>query len=326
MSIVTVNGQATSFDLPNYVGELFRLYEQPNNFLRLIGGLSGGVRIVGNIEYTLGVDYQVADGVQSGALEGATPTASETGTNQSSNILQIFQYAVDMTYTRQSANEAIGGLAVIPGQSQGPLQHPGTLAWQLDRKTEKAQNDMNFSFLRGTYQKPVDNTTVRKTRGVLSAVATNLFANGGTPRNLTKTIFENALRDMVANGAFPMGGTVYAIAPAAQIDNIVSLYKTDTVLPTSREIVGVQVRVVVTTWGTVVLVYEPAMPAGNILFCQPTKIQPVAMVIKSAQTVKGLFFAEPLAKSGSADKYQMYGEWGVDYTHEIYHGLIKDLN
>lgn len=329
MAAVIVNGQATSFDLPNYVGELFRVREQPNTFLRLIGGLSGGVHLVGQTEFVLGVDYEIADGAQTGATEGATPTASEVGTSQASNILQIFHEAVDLTYTRQSVSGAIGGLAVIPGaQGNAQLNQPGTLAWQIDRKLEKIQNDMNYSFLRGAYQKPASNAAPRLTRGVLTAATTNVFGNAGVARALTKTIFENALRDMVANGSIPMGGTVYALASALQIDNIVSLYASQptAVAPESRSVAGFQLRVIYTTWATVVLAYEPAMPAGQIFFTRPEKVRLVAMPVVANGQNKGILFAEPLSKSGSADKYQLYGEWGVDYTHEIFHGVIKDLS
>lgn len=325
MTLVTVNGQATSFDLPQYVGSLFRLKRQPNNFLRLIGGLAGQLRLVSNVEYPIGVDYEIPNGAQTARLEGATPTASEIGTTQGTNILQIFHEAVDLTYTRQSVSSAIAGLAVVPGAGNGPLNQPGTLAWQIERKLEKIQNDMNYSFLRGTYVKPVDNTTGRAVRGVRTAVTTHLFANAGTPRPLTKVLFEDSLRTMVDNKAFPMGATVYVLGDAFQLDKLQALYAGSTQLPESREIVGVQVRIIYNMWATCVLVYEPAMPAGELFICQPQYITPVAMPIVADGKNKGLLFAEPLSKTGSADKYQLYGEWGVDYTHEMFHGVVDDL-
>ncbi len=40
---------------------------------------------------------------------------------------------------------------------------------------------------------------------------------------------------------------------------------------------------------------------------------------------EGNFFLEPLAKSGAADKYQIYGQAGLDYGAEWYHGKITGL-
>ncbi|WP_446677904.1 SU10 major capsid protein [Streptomyces hydrogenans] len=40
---------------------------------------------------------------------------------------------------------------------------------------------------------------------------------------------------------------------------------------------------------------------------------------------KGMLFAEPLAKVGASEKWQLYGEVGLEYGPESYHGLITDL-
>ena len=40
---------------------------------------------------------------------------------------------------------------------------------------------------------------------------------------------------------------------------------------------------------------------------------------------KGHFFAEPLAKTGAAEKVQLYGEVGLDYGNEMAHGVITGL-
>jgi hypothetical protein len=315
---------ATSFDLPNYVGDLFRMREKPNNFLRLIGGLAGAVRLVNATEFPMGVEYEVPTGTQQSKLEGATPTAQEIGTTQSTNVIQIFQESVELTYTRQSVSEAIGGLAIVPGGNQPNLLQPGTLAWQIDRRLEKIQNDMNWNFLRGAYQKPVDNTTGRQTRGILTAITTNAV-DAGTAAVLSKTIFAGAIKTMVDNGAMNLGGELFAVCDAFQYGALAALYEGATTLPESRSIAGVAVRTIVTTFGVVHLVYEPDMPAGQIMLLNAAKVRPVAMPIVADGMNKGVLFAEPLAKTKSADTYQVYGEWGVDYSHEYFHGKIVDL-
>ena len=40
---------------------------------------------------------------------------------------------------------------------------------------------------------------------------------------------------------------------------------------------------------------------------------------------KGHFFAEPLAKTGSSDDVQLYGEVGLAYGNEKAHGLLSGL-
>lgn len=313
---------ATSYDLPQYVGELFQKQERPNAFLRLIGGLTGMLRTVLSTEFPMGVDYSLAAAGQPDILEGATPTSSHISTNQGSNVVQIFQEAVELSYSRQAAAGMIDGVSVIPGSVGSQLVRPGTLAWQIQKAVEQIARDANYTFLRGAYQKPSDNITSRKTRGVRTAVTTNVFANGAVSRPLTKTVFESALKNAMNNGMFTLGETIYALGNADQVENLIDLYKSDTQLPPSRDVVGVGVRTIVTTWGVVNVVWEPDLAAGEIFLTRPEFCRVACMPIPG----KGEIFAEPLSKAGSSDKNQVYTELGIDYRHEVFHAVIDDLD
>lgn len=315
---------ATSYDLPQYIGELFQKQERPNAFLRLIGGLTGAIRTVQSTEFPMGVDYSLPAASQPDITEAQAPTASQIGTNQASNVVQIFQEAVDISYSRMGASATIDGVALIPGAPAGGagLVRPGSLEWQIEKKVEKVARDANYSFLRGTYQKPADNATSRRTRGARTAVTTNVFANGGTPRNLSKAIFESALKDAMDNGMFQMGDTIYALGNANQVENLVDLYKSDTQLPESREVVGVMVSQIWTTWAIVNVVYEPDLAAGELFLTRPEMCRVVNMPIPG----KGQLFVEPLGKTKSSEENQLYGEFGIDYRHEVFHAVIDDLN
>jgi hypothetical protein len=37
---------------------------------------------------------------------------------------------------------------------------------------------------------------------------------------------------------------------------------------------------------------------------------------------KGVLFVEPLAKTGATEKFQLYGEIGLEYGPETFHGLL----
>jgi hypothetical protein len=331
MAAIVINGMATSFDLPNYYGSLFRKRQQENAFLRIIGGLNGAIKIVNSIVFPMGTDYEVPDGSQRGATEGAAPPKTHIGIAQSTNLLQIFQEGVDLTYTRQSTTGQIAGLAVVPGAVGGvPLQHPGSLQFQLDRRLDQIQNDLNFSMLRGTYQMPADNTTPRKMRGLRSAITSNLFGNAGVLRPLTKALVDNAIMNMIERKMFSMGGEIFVMGTATMLAKLIEVYLAantqNFATPPSRSVVGVAIRQIVTTFGILNLVWEPAMANGELLFVQPQYITPVALNVVVNGQVKGLLFAEPLAKVGSSDQYQVYGEWGIDYTDEDLHALITDID
>lgn len=316
-----VGAAVTSYDLPQYVGELFQKKERPNAFLRLIGGLTGALKLVGNTEYPMGVDYELPAPAQESKLEGAAPTMRAEDTNQASNVVQIFQEGVELTYSRLGKSQSVSGVAIIPGAA-GTLNNPGTLEWQLERAIERVANNANWHFLRGAYQKPANNATGRQTRGTRTAVTTNVFANGAVNRAISKSIFENALRDMMVNGAFVMGAEVFCFGDAAQLGALAALYTSDTTKPESRTVVGVSVRTIVTQWATVHLVWDPDMAAGELFITQPGYCRVVAMPIPD----KGVLFVEPLAKVGSKESAQLYGELGIDYRAEHFHGVIDDLS
>lgn len=313
--------KATSYDLPNYIGELFEKSEKPNAFLRLVGGMTGNVAVVHSTEFPMGVDYSLTAASQPAILEGATPTATQTATTQSANVTQIFQEAVEFTYSRLGTTENISGVAIIPGGDSGPLVNPGTAEFQTRLKVQQIAKDMNYTFMRGAYVKPSDNSTARKTRGVRTAVTTNLFNNGAVARPLTVSVFDNAMRDMMDNGAFSMGDEVFALGDKTQIGALAALYSSDTRLPESRSIVGVSVRTIHTQWCVVNLVYEPDLAAGELFITQPQFSRVTFLEIPQ----KGLIFQEPLSKAGATDKRQIYAQAGIDYRHEIFHGVIDDL-
>lgn len=311
---------ATSYDLPQYLGDLFQKGEKPNAFLNLVGGV-GTYRTVDVAKFPMGVDFSLASAAQPNILEGATPTPSQTSTNQASNIIQIFQYAVSLTYSALAQQGKISGIAAIPGRN-GPVVQPGTLEWQINVKVLQAARDLNLSTLRGTYQEPSDNTTSRKMRGVRTAVTTNLFANGGTPRAITTTIIDTALQTAMENGMFSRGEVLKVLGDATQIGKVIALYESSTQQPISREEAGVTIRRVHTKWATLDLVWEPDMASGEIFITRPEKCQLVAMPVPK----NGVLFVEPLAKVGSAETAQLYGELSVDYTNEIFHAVIDDLS
>jgi hypothetical protein len=63
------------------------------------------------------------------------------------------------------------------------------------------------------------------------------------------------------------------------------------------------------------------MPARQIAVVDLAVCYPVFTEIPS----KGVLFVEPLAKTGATENFQLYGEIGLEYGPEKYHGLIKDL-
>ncbi len=166
-----ITGLGTTYNLPNYTGLLFLLTPSSTPFFNAIGGLSGGGQAA-SWEF----EWQTSDLRNMGqntALEGATaPTAQARVRANITNVTQIQQEKVSVSYTKQAAVGMKNG-------TNNALPNPITneVDWQVQQTLNEMKRDINYSFIQGRYQKPSDNTTARRTRGLLQAITTNVTAN-----------------------------------------------------------------------------------------------------------------------------------------------------
>ena len=89
----------------------------------------------------------------------------------------------------------------------------------------------------------------------------------------------------------------------------------------TRNVGGVNVQTIETDFGVVNIMLSRAMPADQIVVASLEDLAPALLEVPG----KGHFFAEPLARTGSADKWQVYGEIGLKYGNEKKHGRIEEL-
>lgn len=318
--MATVSGLGTTYNLPNYTGRLFSIAPADTPFLTALGGLEAGKRTT-STEFEWQAEDLESTSANNSKTEGAAaPTASEVSRTNYSNVVEIHQEAVEVSYTKQAAIGKRDGI----NSADGTNPVTDELSHQIDLKLKKMKVDMEKSALVGVYQKPANNSTARQTRGVLTAIATNVFANGGTPRALTKSIIDQALAAMFTNGApLSQDTTVFMVGTGQKI-NISNLYSTAVLnQPTmTRNIGGVAIDTIITDFGIYGVMVNRYMPAGGIGIVDLSVCQPVFL----EHPDKGVLFAEPLGKTGSSDKYQLYCEFGLESGPEQYHGWIKDLS
>jgi hypothetical protein len=314
-----VSGQGTTYNLPNYHGELYQVTPTETPLLSAIGGLTGG-KMTKSVEFEWQTEDRRTSTANNSVVEGAAaPTAAERSRSNISNVVEVHQSAVEVTYTRQAATGMYSGINI--GDNDNPVGNE--LDHQIMIELQSMAVDIEMSFLSGTYQKPANNSTPRKTRGLLTAIATNVNANGGTGRALSKSIVDSTLQTMFGNGArLPQASTVFLLGPGQKVA-LSNLYSTAVLnQPTmTRNIGGVAIDTIVTDFGTFGVMLDRWMPTGQIAIVDLSVCAPVWLEIPG----KGLLFAEPLAKTGASEKWQLYGEIGLEYGAETYHGLIKDL-
>ena len=165
-----ISALGTTYNLPNYTGELISISRGETPLLSAIGGLTGG-RQATSTEF----EWQTSDlrnAAQNVALEGATaPTATGRVRANVTNVVQVQQSKVATSYSKLAA---VGLKSGTNNDQMNPIT--SELDWQVAQELTGMARDIEYSFINGVYQKPSDNSTARKTRGLLAAITTNLQA------------------------------------------------------------------------------------------------------------------------------------------------------
>lgn len=308
----------------SYLGELFRQTKRPNTFLRMLGGLQGGVIETSAREFPIGVYYDLRAPAQPANLEGAdAPTAEHRTLTQTTNVVQIFHEQVSLTYLAASDKTVTGIIPLPSAAAQGGVQNPKSEEFQVMLALQTIAQDANYSFLRGAYVNPADPSgTALKTRGCLTSITTNVSDKSGEAAPDAETYkgwVEGLLMTMIQQTGFNPDDTWTVFGNTTEYNNIQAAWESKTTPPYDREVAGLKLRQLYTRFGILNLALEPDMPTAHVMICNMGMCGVVGLPVPS----KGVLFEEPLYKSGSADKTQIYGQLGVDHGPEYMHGLLK---
>lgn len=311
-----ITGLGTTYNLPNYVGELFAASPEDTPFLSAIGGLTGGESVGATLFEWQGYDLRDADATRQ-RLEGADAGAGEERVRfNDSNVLEIHQEAVALSYTKQGATKqrGAGAAAVTIGSTTIPADE---LAWQLAQQFKQIARDVEKTFLTGTFARPTDNTTPRKTRGLLQAITTNVSTVAGGA--LTEEAVLDLFQDVWENGGIQEGETRTVIVNAALKRALTKIFIKDKGYEeATRNVGGVNLQTFETDFGRANIMLDRYMPADQLAVVSLEECKPAFLEIPG----KGHFFAESLAKTGASDKVQIYGEIGLNYGNQRKHGKI----
>jgi hypothetical protein len=174
----------TTFNLPNYHGELFGLTPTETPLLSMAGGIGGGKQTT-STEFEWQT-YDLRDPSIRTRLEGAdAPSAEARVRSNVKNIVQRFHEAVTTSYTKQAAIGQYATAGSAPFNSYdglgagNPVTNEHT--WQVQQALKQIARDVNYSFWHGTKNVPTDNTTAPQMAGLLSVISTNKsFVTGST--------------------------------------------------------------------------------------------------------------------------------------------------
>ena len=172
---------ATSFGVLNYSGMLFNKGNVRTPLSAIIGSKA---KTTNHVEFVTGQEYTAGgDGSQPAISENASltaPDATVTKREQKTNVTQIFQESVGISYGKQSNMGTLSGLNVA-NQQANPMNE---LDFQVAAKVQKVNRDIEYTFINGVYQKATDDDTPNKTRGLITAITSNTMALGSKPLGL----------------------------------------------------------------------------------------------------------------------------------------------
>lgn len=307
---------AMSGNTPNYSGMLFNKGNTKTPFSTLIGGRR---RNTNHTEFATGQEFETAVGSQPEISEAASLTAPDADIvvrEQKTNVTQIFQESVGVSYAKESNMGTLSGINVA-GQQPNPISE---LDFQVAAKMAKIAQDIEYTFVNGVYQKSTGDTVANKTRGLLPAITTNVVEAGGKP--LTFLLLCELLKSiMESNGS--MDNLVVGLDAVSRMQlNVDAAVNGLTIVGAARNINGIAIDTVLTPLGIVGLREMKYLPAGTIPVFDPG----VMSAVEQPTPGKGNFFLEELAKVGAGVKMHIFGQIGLDHGPEWYAGKITGLS
>lgn len=308
---------ATSFGVLNYSGMLFNKGNTRTPLSAIIGGRA---KTTNHVEFVTGQEYTAGgDGSQPEISENVSltaPDASVVTREQKTNVTQIFQESVGISYAKQSNMGTLAGVN-IANQQANPVNE---LDFQVAAKIQKINRDIEYTFINGVFNKATSDATVNKTRGLIPAITTNVTAMGNKPLGLWD--IADMVKKIYGANAPTDGLCLWCDAITLFQINADAVQNGLTVIPAAREINGIALSSVVTPIGVVYLYLGECLPAGTALLLNLDVIAPVYQPVPG----KGNFFLEQLAKVGAGEKYQLFGQIGLDHGPEWYHGKFTGIS
>ena len=314
-----VAGLGTSWNLPNYAGELFSADASQTPLLSMTGGLSGG-RQTKNLEFPTAVLYDYPEAKQPSISEHESTTAPEAtmaARSQETNVVQIHQEVIDLSYVALSNLHRMSGLNT---GGQKPAYEDERL-FQLNHKLIKIARDVEHSFINGTYQKGWSSDAPNQTRGLLELCSehTTINAHG---ESLNLDLLRKVYRAMADNGAY--FNNMVMFLPSEQKQMLTEAYKPQwgMQVPDCRNVGGVNVTEVETDFFNMGVVWNRFVPADTVLIVDIAHVAPVFQEVPG----KGVLFAEELAKTGASEKIQLFGQIGLAHGAGFLHASITGLH
>lgn len=307
---------AMSGNTPNYSGMLFNKGNTKTPFSTMIGAKR---KYTNHTEFVTGQEFETAQGSQPSISEAQSLTAPDSSVvnrEQKTNVTQIYQESVGISYAKESNMGTLSGLNVA-GQQANPINEED---FQVAAKMAKVGQDIEYTFINGVYHKSTGDTDANQSRGLLNAITSNILDADGKP--LSFMLVCEALK-CIKDSNGDITNIVLGLDSTSRLQlNADATANGLTIAESGRDINGIAVDKVITPLGTVYLRDLKYLPAGTIVLFDPFIMAPVEQIVPG----KGNFFIEELAKTGAGTKKQIFGQMGLDHGPEWYSAKITNLS
>ena len=307
---------AMSGNTPNFSGMLFNKGNTKTPFSTMIGAHR---KFTNHTEFVTGQEYETAEGSQPNISEAESltaPDASVLKREQKTNVTQIFQESVGISYGKMSNMGTLSGINVA-GQQANPVSEED---FQIAAKMAKIGQDIEYTFLNGKYQKSTGDNVPNKSRGLLTAIKSNIVDADG--KMLSFMLLCEAMK-CIDDSNGDTTNLVVGLDSTGRLQlNADAAANGLTIVSAGRDINGIAVDQVLTPLGTVYLKTLKYLPTGTVALFDPSIMAPVEQIVPK----KGNFFLEELAKVGAGTKKQIFGQIGLDHGPEWYSAKITNLS
>lgn len=301
-----------NFDLVSYSGALYTQSITSTPFLNLIGEQ----RYTNSVEFPINQEYSLSTPSQPKISESASLTAPEAinvTRTQATNVTQIFQETVAVSYARESNMKQLSGVN-IAGQQENPTSE---LQFQTAAAMQKIRNDVEYTAINGKYQKATGNTVANQTRGILEAIVTNAVKETSELSSSTiRSVLKKFFKKMYDSNVDIEG---YVLLVNSDIKAAISeAYEGSGYFTPGVKEAGIDIQKLITDFGTVRVALSRTMPKDTALCFNPSAVH----LVEQPTPGRGNFFLEPLSTTGAASKYQIFGQVGLDHGFEKLHGKL----
>lgn len=304
----------TSFACPNYSGALYTKSNTQTPFINLIGA----PKRTNSVKFAVNQEYTIDEAKQPEISEIQSMDAPEPKTvtrEQKYNVTQIFQEAVTVSYAKMSNMGTLSGINVA-GQQPTPTDE---LDFQKMMAMQRIMNDMEYTFINGTYVESSADDAANRTRGILEAITTNAVQDTSAVSSSTiRSVLNSFFKKMYDNTKQYLDGNTIMVNSTIKAAISEAFADTHFIVSNGFKLAGINIMDLMTDFGTMHIVLAPTIPANTLLCFKPE----ICHIIEQPTPGKGNFFYEDKPSSGAAVKGMIFGQAGLDYGAEFLHGKL----